>query len=129
MSYKAGCENPATSQRSDVISHGTSKPTAAMAGSFSRKIPGPVKAGQDVAGSNNNQVEIRFSSKSPGKQTWKGSSEGFTTRQVPEYKASPAKSTGQDTPSKSQNKGKQQVKGVMGKKAPGESKQVAGRSK
>jgi hypothetical protein len=98
-----------------------------MAGSFSRKIPGPVKVGQDVAGSNNNQVEISFKSKSPGKQTWKGSSEGFTTRSFPEYKASPAKSTGQDTSSKSQHKGRQQVKGVMGKRAGSEARQVSGK--
>jgi hypothetical protein len=111
MSYKAGCENPATSQRSNVISHGVSKPTAAMAGSFARKFPETKKAGQDVAGSNNNQVEIRFSTKSPGKQTWKGSSEGFTTKSVPAYVASPAKSSGSDTSSKSQNKGRQKVKG------------------
>ena len=127
MNYsKAGCENPATSQRSDVISHGVTKPVAAMAGSFSRKIPGPVKAGQDVAGEAN-QVEISFKSKSPGKQTWKGSANGYTTRSFPSYVASPASSTGQDTPSKSQNKGRQKVKGVMGKRAPGESKSVAGK--
>lgn len=108
-SYRAGCENPATSQRSDVISHGTSKAVAAMAGSFSRKIPGPVKAGQDVAGKAN-QVEISFKSKSPGKQTWKGSSEGFTTRKAPAYVASPGSSMG-DTFTKSQHKGKQKVKG------------------
>ena len=109
MSYKAGCENPATSQRSGVIATSHIMPKAAMAGSLSRKISLPVKAGQDVAGEAN-QVEISFKSKSPGKQTWKGSSEGFTTRKVPEYTASPANSTGQDTPSKSQNKGRQKVK-------------------
>ena|SRR3989304_3159527 len=110
MSKKAGCENPATSQRSDVISHGVSKATAAMAGSFSRKFPDSAKAGQDVAGEAN-QVEITFKRKSPGKQTWKGASEGFTTKSFPSYVASPAKSTGQDTSSKSQNKGRQKVKG------------------
>jgi hypothetical protein len=110
MSYKAGCENPATSQRSDVISHGVSKATAAMAGSFNRKIPGPEKAGQDVAGEAN-QVVISFKNKSPGKQTWKGAASGFTTRSAPAYVASPASSTGSDTASKSQHKGRQKVKG------------------
>lgn len=48
---KAGCENPATSQHVDVgITHKTSMPVAGMAGTFSHKIPGPEKAGQDVAG-------------------------------------------------------------------------------
>ena len=112
MKYsKAGCENPASSQRSSVIATSHVMPKAAMAGSFSRKIPVPVKAGQNVAGSNNNQVEISFKSKSPGKQTWKGSSEGFTTRSFPAYVASPANSTGSDTASKSQHKGRQKVKG------------------
>ena len=106
-----GTENPAKSQRSDVIATSHIMLKAAMAGSFSRKIPAPVKAGQDVAGSNNNQVEISFKSKSPGKQTWKGSSEGFTTRSFPAYVASPANSTGSDTASKSQHKGRQKVKG------------------
>jgi len=110
-SYKAGCEPPASSQRSDVLSTKHVMPTAAMAGSFSRKFPETKKAGQDVAGSQSNQVEIRFSTKSPGKQTWKGSSDGFTTRKAPPYVASPANSTGQDTASKSQNKGRQKVKG------------------
>ena len=128
MAYRAGCENPATSQRSDVIATKHVKPTAAMAGSFSRKIPGKVNVGQDVAGEAN-QVAISFSSKSVGKQTWKGSSEGYTTRKFPEYVASPAASTGQDTSSKSQNKGRQQVKGVMGKRAPSESKPVSGKSR
>jgi len=107
---KAGLENPATSQRSSVISHGVSKATTAMAGSFARKFPETKKAGQDVAGEAN-QVAISFKSKSPGKQTWKGAASGFTTKTVPAYVASPAKSTGQDTASKSQNKGRQKVKG------------------
>ena len=107
---KAGCEPPASSQRSSVISHGVIKATAAMAGSMSRKFPEQRKAGQAVAGSTDNQVEISFKSKSPGKQTWKGSADGFTTRKAPEYVASPANSTGQDTSSKSQNKGRQKIK-------------------
>ena len=112
MNYgKAGCENPAKSQRSDVLATKHVMPTAAMAGSFSRKIPDVKKAGQDVAGSDNNTVEISFKSKSPGKQTWKGAASGFTTRTPPAYVASPASSTGQDTSSKSQHKGRQKVKG------------------
>lgn len=122
MSYgKAGCEDPATSQRSDVIATKHVMPTAAMAGSFSRKIPSPVKAGQDVAGSSNNQVQITTVDSEPGKQTWKGSREGFTVRTAP--KVTPAKvglNTGESVG------GKQQVKGVQGKKAPSESKPAHG---
>ena len=111
MSYKAGCENPASAQHVDVgVKHSVSKATAVMAGSMSRKFPEAKKAGQDVAGSESNQVEISFKSKSPGKQTWKGSASGFTTKSAPAYVASPANSTGQDTSSKSQNKGRQKVK-------------------
>jgi hypothetical protein len=48
---KAGCENPASAAHVDVgIPHKVSMPVAAMAGSFARKIPGPEKAGQAVAG-------------------------------------------------------------------------------
>lgn len=50
-STKAGCENPATSQHVDVgIAHKHTMPVAGMAGTFSHKIPGSTKAGQDVAG-------------------------------------------------------------------------------
>ena len=87
MKYsKAGCENPASSQRSEVLGTKHVMPSAAMPGSLKRKFPEQKKAGQAVAGSTNNMVEISFKSKSPGKQTWKGSSEGFTTRKMPEFK-------------------------------------------
>lgn len=129
MSYKAGCENPAHSEH--VVNGIVNKvimAKAAMAGSLTRKIPEQNKAGQNVAGEAN-QVEISFKSKSPGKKTWEGSSDGYTTKSVPSYVASPANSSGSDTPSKSQSKGKQTVKGKQGSKAPSESKPVSGRSR
>ncbi len=104
--YKAGCEEPATSQRSDVISTPHVMPTAGMAGSFSRKIPGPEKSGQDVAGEAN-QVEISFKSKSPGKKTWEGSVDGETTKSVPKYtSAEVGLNTGKSTGGKQKVKGK-----------------------
>jgi hypothetical protein len=118
---KAGCENPASSQRSEVIANRQTKPVAAMAGSFSRKIPGAKKAGQDVAGEAN-LVAITHGKSSPGKQTWKGASVGYTTREAPKYIPSPAATGG----SESKGSAKQSVKGKRGKAAPGEAKSVAG---
>lgn len=96
MAYKAGCENPASSQRSDVISNRQSRPGVQMPGDRTRKVPGPSKAGQDVAG-DEKQVTITHGRKSPGKQTWKGAESGYTTRSIPDYKPSPASRTFQDT--------------------------------
>jgi hypothetical protein len=85
-----GTENPATAQRTEVISHSQTRPVAASAGSFSRKIPSdcPVYAGQYVAGEAD-QVKITTGKSSPGKQTWKGAREGYTTRSLPAYTSSP----------------------------------------
>lgn len=67
-----------------------------MPGDRTRKVPGPKKAGQDVAGEAN-QVKITTGDSQPGKQTWKGAREGYTMRSVADYIAAPAKSTFQDT--------------------------------
>jgi hypothetical protein len=94
-----------------------------MAGSLSRKIKEPAKAGQDVAGEAN-QVKITHGRGDSGKQTWKGARSGYTTKSAPEYKGSPGPmNTGSSGMGKEQN-----VKGKDGKSAPRESQQVAGRS-
>lgn len=117
---KAGNENPARSSTTPVISSRQSMPGVQMPGERTRKAP-TGKAGQDVAGEAN-QVKITHGSKSPGRQTWKGSAEGYTSRSTPAY--SPAE-VGGNTQS-SGNHAKQSVKGVRGKSAPAEGKQVAG---
>lgn len=122
MAYsKAGCENPTPGSRMVEITvpHKTSMATAAMAGSFSRKIPGPKKAGQDVAGEAN-QVKITHGASPVGKQTWKGSREGFTIRKAPKF--TPAISTPEHS-----GGARQSVKGKRGSKAPAEAAQVSGR--
>lgn len=98
---RTGNEDPATSQRTEVISNRQTKPVAAAAGSFSRKIPGPKKAGQDVAGEANfvkvTTRDAEGSLPAGVKQTWKGPEDGYTTRSIPDHKPSPAKDTFQDT--------------------------------
>ena len=100
------------SSTSSVISHRQSKPTAAMAGSFSRKIPGPVfdkgAAGQA------DQLPIRG-----GKLPYKKPS--GTTRVIPAYVSAPSSLNTKG------RGGKQRVKGGHGK-AGSDAKQVAGRS-
>ncbi len=148
---KTGNENPATAQETDVISNRQSMPGVQMPGTRTRKVPGSAKAGQDVAGEAN-QVAITHAKSSPGKQTWKGAREGYTTRSVPDYQSSPAADTYQDTkPLSTASKprgpgylaGKAKLNGeakpykdgphqsVKGKRPPrtdGEAKPVAGRS-
>ena len=95
LPIRTGGENPATSQRSEVIPNRQTRPGVQMPGSRTRKIPGG-KAGNDVAGEAN-QVKITHGNTSPGKQTWKGAANGYTTRSIPDYRPSPAKDTWQDT--------------------------------
>ena len=75
------------SSTSPVISHKVTKAVAAAAGSFSRKFPEAKRAGQNVAG-DSNMVKITKHREGgfDGKQTWKGSIEGYTTRAIPAYK-------------------------------------------
>jgi len=57
---KAGCEDPASAAHVELgVPHSHTRPVAAMAGSFSRKIPGPKKAGQDVAGKPNQLAAVK----------------------------------------------------------------------
>lgn len=124
MSYsKAGCENPATSATSPVISHKQSKPGVQMPGDRTRKIPGPAKAGQDVAGEAR-QVKITHGNASPGKQTWKGSRDGYTTRSAPAYQAAEVGGNESDSDSDA----KQSVKGKNPPRSHVENGNVAGRS-
>ena len=116
---KVGQANPATSARSEVISHRQSKPEAAMAGSFSRKMPSVSR----FACGEQEQVKVSFSSASPGKQTWKGAANGYTTRSIPSYQASPAQNSGVEA----KKTASQQVKGKDGKSR-AEAKSVAGKS-
>lgn len=92
----AGLENPAKSSTSPVISNRQTRPGVQLPGTRTRKVPGPAKAGQDVAGEAN-MVKVTHGSGPQGKQTWKGSASGYTVRSVPDYKPSPAKDTYQDT--------------------------------
>lgn len=93
---RTGNENPAHAQRVDVISNRQSRPGVQMPGERTRKIPGPMKAGQDTAGEAN-MVTITHGKSSPGKQTWKGAREGYTGRSLAAYEPSPAADTWQDT--------------------------------
>lgn len=115
---KAGCEDPATFSTSEVVSNRQSMPVAGMAGSFTRKIPGTTKAGQDVAG-DANQVAITHGKSSPGKQTWKGAREGYTSRTVPKFEAA-------WTSHETSDRAEQSVKGKSSKRT-SEAKTVAGR--
>ena len=152
MSYsKAGCENPATSATSPVIANRQTRPGVQMPGTKLRKIPGG-KAGNDVAGEAN-MVKITHGNSNPGKQTWKGARDGYTTRSIPAYSPSPCADSQQDTKpyaigSKPTSTGKytgrnvhlngsikrgggsakQSVKGKNPPRTDGEAKQVAGRS-
>jgi hypothetical protein len=57
---KAGCEDPASAQHVELgYARKHTMPVAAMAGSFSRKIPGPLKAGQDVAGEKGKRGKVK----------------------------------------------------------------------
>mgnify|MGYP001575066982 FL=1 len=124
MSYsRAGCENPATAATSPVIVHRAVRPGVQMPGSRTRKIPGPAKAGQDTAGEAR-QVKITHSGKSPGKQTWKGAADGYTTRSAPAYVAAEVGGNA----SGSGGGAKQHVKGKHPAKVGGEAKSVAGKS-
>lgn len=112
---KAGCENPATQQKAEIKSRqDTSKPVAAMAGSFTREFP-DVKLG--ACG-----VSEPASGPSKPKQTWTGAAEGYTSREFPNY--TPSISVSEHSGGKAQN-----VKGKDGKPAPRESAQVAGVSR
>lgn len=149
MAYsKAGCENPAKSSTSPVIPNRQTRPGVQLPGERTKKVR-EGKAGQDVAGEAN-QVKISFGNKTPGKQTWKGAAEGYTLRSVPEYKASPAADTYQDTkpyqtgskptkegdytgknvrlnePKHGGGSAKQTVKGKPDNRSGGEAKSVAG---
>jgi hypothetical protein len=122
-----------------------------MPGTKLRKIPGG-KAGNDVAGEAN-MVKITHGNSNPGKQTWKGARDGYTTRSIPAYSPSPCADSQQDTKpyaigSKPTSTGKytgrnvhlngsikrgggsakQSVKGKNPPRTDGEAKQVAGRS-
>ena len=147
---KTGGENPASAAKVDVISNRQSRPGVQMPGDRTRKVS-TGKAGQDVAGEAN-LVKITTGTSSPGKQTWKGASLGYTTRSVPDYKPSPAADTYQDTKplsvgSKPRGLGylagkvtlngslkaykdgpKQNVKGKRPPRTDGEAKSVAGKT-
>lgn len=152
MSYaKAGCENPATSATSPVISNRQTRPGVQLPGTRTRKVKDD-SAGTDTAGVAN-QVTITHGKHNLGKKTWKGSELGYTTRSIPSYKPSPANDTFQDTKpyetgSKPTSTGEysgrkvhlngdikrgggsaeQSVKGKNPPRTDGEAKQVAGRS-
>jgi hypothetical protein len=121
-----------------------------MPGTRTRKVDAG-KAGNDVAGEAN-MVKITSGRHNVGKKTWKGSELGYTTRSIPDYKASPAADTFQDTkPYKTGNKptstgeytgrnvhlngsikrgggsAKQSVKGKNPPRTDGEAKSVAGK--
>lgn len=91
----AGLENPAKSSTSPVIPNRQSMPGVQMPGTRTKKVS-TGKAGNDVAGEAN-MVKITHGSGPQGKQTWKGAAEGYTVREAPVYKASPASDTYQDT--------------------------------
>lgn len=118
---KAGCENPAKSSTSEVLTRRSSMPGVQMPGDHTRKVSSG-KAGQDTAGEAR-QVQIAFGKKSPGKQTWKGAADGYTNKSIPEYTSSPGKTMG----SESKGSASQRVKGSDGKRS-SDAKSVAGRS-
>jgi len=93
---RTGNENPATSATSPVIPNRQTRPGVQMPGTKTRKVPGPLKAGNDVAGEAR-MVTITHGKHNLGKKTWKGSELGYTTRELPNYRPSPAKDTWQDT--------------------------------
>jgi hypothetical protein len=74
--------------RTDVITHKRTRPTAAKAGDFARKIPTPVKVGKEEL-AKQSQVAITHGKSSGAKQTWKGAAAGYTSKKMPDYK--PAK--------------------------------------
>src|SRR5229473_2599112 len=104
---KAGLENPAHAEHVEIsVKHSTKMPQAAMAGSFSRKIPGPEKVGQDVAG-----VADMTSVKGPkgqvGKKTWSGDTRGYTNVKMPALPPrAPAGGSHQDDPRYGENSDK-----------------------
>ena len=100
------------SSTSSVISHRQSKPTAAMAGSFSRKIAGP-EFDKGAAGQAD-MIPVRG-----GKLPYK-TSQGKTLA-IPAYKGAPSSLNTKG------RGGKQKVKGGHGKAGP-DAKQVSGRS-
>ena len=67
---KAGCEDPAAAAHVELgYSHKHTMPVAAMAGSLTRKIPGQLKAGQDVAGKSNQLAAVKAHSYSKLKKS------------------------------------------------------------
>lgn len=152
MAYqKAGCENPASSSTSPVIANRQTRPGVQMPGTRTRKVS-EGKAGNDVAGEANMVKITHGKAGTSGKKTWKGSELGYTTRSIPDYKASPAQDTYQDTkPYKTGSKptatgeysgrnvhlngsvkkgggsAKQSVKGKHPARTDGEAKSVAGK--
>ena len=146
---KAGCEDPASAQKVDVISNRQTRPGVQMPGERTRKVS-TAKAGQDVAGEAN-LVAITHGKSSPGRQTWKGARDGYTSRSVTDYKPSPCLSTHQDTEEASSitprgpgylagkvklngelkrgdGSAKQSVKGKRSPRTDGEAKSVAGKT-
>lgn len=98
---KAGCcMNPASSQRSAVMKQDARMPTAAMAGSFSRKV-----TAERYACGKAEMVPVMGKAKELA-----GKHMAMQTRKIPAYVAAPAASSGQDTASKSQRMGKQHQK-------------------
>lgn len=94
---KTGQDEPATQEHVQITpANSQTRPGVQMPGERTRKVSGEAKAGQNVAGEAE-MVKVAFSSKSPGKQTWKGAAAGYTVREEPKYVPSPAADTWQDT--------------------------------
>ena len=147
---KVGSENPAKSSTVPVISNPQSMPGVQLPESRTRKVS--AKDSEEEAAGEASQVEITHGKSSPGKQTWKGAADGYTTRSIPDYRPSPAGDTYQDTqPNKTGSKPagpgylagkvklngdikrgggspKQSVKGKNPPRTDGEAKTVAGRT-
>lgn len=148
---QTGGENPASSQSVPVIANPQTRPGVQLPGERTKKVPGKVNVGNDVAGEAN-QVKITTGASYAGKQTWKGAKEGYTTRGIPDYVPSPAADACQDTKPRSnaskpsgpgylagrvklngdlkpyKDGPKQSVKGKNPPRTDGEAKSVAGRT-